>query len=120
MVYYCGEVIAAIKGRGSALPASIGPFIMFSSGVNSGLHVNFWRHRRIELDSCRLIPEDTGPIYLGIMMDDYGEVFAAFKGRGHALLATYFELVFLERFQMGQYPGFQDPACYVKIRTPQS
>ena len=42
------------------------------------------------------------------MMDDYGEVFAALKRRGHALLATYFELVFLERFQMGQYPGFRN------------
>jgi hypothetical protein len=85
----CHEVFGGFKCRVRALPASIdGLFIMFSSGSNSGLDDNFWRHRRTELDSCQLIPEDTGPIYFGIVMDDYGEVFAALKGRGHALLAT--------------------------------
>jgi hypothetical protein len=34
------------------------------------------------VDSYCLILEDTGPICLGKMMDDYGEVFAALKGSG--------------------------------------
>jgi hypothetical protein len=34
-----------------------------------------------ELDSCRLIREDNGPIRCGTMTDDYREVFAALKSR---------------------------------------
>jgi hypothetical protein len=86
-----GEVFAAFKGRGRALPASNWClFQSFSSGSISGF-LSFWRHhnrRCNKLDSCCLILEDTGPIRLGMMMDNYGEVFAALKGRGHALLAT--------------------------------
>ena len=84
------EVFATFKGRGRAHPASIGLFMTFSSGSESesGFVVNFWRHRRIELDSCCLILEDTDPIRLGTIMDNYGEVLAALRGRGHALLAT--------------------------------
>jgi hypothetical protein len=36
------------------------------------------------------------------MIDDFREVFAAFKGRAPG----YFELVNLKRFQVGQTPGF--------------
>jgi hypothetical protein len=40
------------------------------------------------------------------MIYNYGDVFAALKGRGHALTPGYLELVCLNRFQVGQYPGF--------------
>jgi hypothetical protein len=43
MVYDYGEVFATFKGRGRALPASIGLFIMFSSGSKSGFDINFCR-----------------------------------------------------------------------------
>jgi hypothetical protein len=45
---------------------------------------NHSRHQRTELEDCRLIPENTFQIYFGAMMDDYLEVFLAFKGQGRA------------------------------------
>jgi hypothetical protein len=79
------DVFAAIKGRGSALPASNW---YTSSGSNSVIPANFSRHQRTELDSCLLIPEYSGPVRFGTMMDDYRDVFAAIKGRGRALPAS--------------------------------
>jgi hypothetical protein len=79
------EEVEALKGRDCAPPAlNCGPFKSFSSGS----FLNLWRHRRSKLDSCRLILEVIDPIRLGTIMDDYGEVFAVFKDRGHALMAT--------------------------------
>jgi hypothetical protein len=78
----------------------IGLFRMFSS-----VDVNFWRHRRTELDSSRLIPEDTGPIRLGTIIDDYGEIFAALKGRSHALL-TILRIGLYKTFSSGSKSGF--------------
>jgi hypothetical protein len=66
----------------------IGLFTTFSSGSTSGFQVKLSRHRRTELDSCRLTPEYTGPIRFDTIMNDYLEVFAAFKGRGRALPAS--------------------------------
>jgi hypothetical protein len=39
-----------------------------------------------EIDCCRLILDDTDRIYFSTMMNDYGEVFATFKGGGSGSL----------------------------------
>jgi hypothetical protein len=56
-----------------------------------------------ELDSCRLIREDNGPIRFGTMTDDYREVFAALKSRGRAIPASNWSIS--NCFQVGQTPG---------------
>jgi hypothetical protein len=58
----------------------------FQVGQTPGFHCS--RHRRSELDGCRLIPEYPGPIRFGTITDDYREVFAAFERRGRALPAS--------------------------------
>jgi hypothetical protein len=45
-----------------------------------------------ELDIHHPIPVSTHRNYFGTMMDDYGDVFAAFKGRGRAFPASYWSV----------------------------
>jgi hypothetical protein len=69
------EVFAAFNGRGRALLASNWSI---SSGSNSGFVLTFGDIDELNsIHSCRLISEDIGPTHLGMKMDDYSEVFAA-------------------------------------------
>jgi hypothetical protein len=100
-----GEVFAAFKGRGRALPASNWSISKtFSSGSISGFHGNFSRHRRSELDCCRLLPEYSQLIRFSTMMDGHREVFAAFEGRGRALPASNWSIS--KTFSSGSNSGF--------------
>jgi hypothetical protein len=64
---------------------------------------NHSRHRRTELDSCRLIRKDIGPISFSTMKDDCRKVLGALKGRGCVLPASNWFIQ--NRFQVGQTPG---------------
>jgi hypothetical protein len=80
MVYDYGEVFVAFKSRGYAFPAS-------NSSIQNGQYPGFYTFGE-ELDDCRLNPEETSRIRLNMTMNDFVEVLADLKGRGHPLLAT--------------------------------
>jgi hypothetical protein len=77
-VFDYGKVFGALKCRGRAFVFEL----VGQTGIANAVVQSFCSIVPTELDSCRLILDDTDRIYFGTMMDDYGEVFAVFKGRG--------------------------------------
>jgi hypothetical protein len=62
------------------------------------------RHIDPDLPTMCLIPLYAGPIHFGTMMNDYREVFAAFKSRGRALPALNWSIS--KTFSSGSNSGF--------------
>jgi hypothetical protein len=87
---YC-KVSMAFKGRWSgSCSTSKWSIQNVFKWVKLRVDANFSRHQRTELDSCRFIPDNTDQTRFCTMMDEYYEVFGAFKCRGRA---PVFELV---------------------------
>jgi hypothetical protein len=53
----------------------------FERVQSSWYHLYFALHTIRDIDGLSPIPENTDQIYIGNMMDDYGEVVMAYKGR---------------------------------------
>jgi hypothetical protein len=101
MMHKNGEIFEALKCRGRAP--------VFELVGQTGIALTHWCRLFDPLFSLNSIGVSSfWKTLIGstsaLIRDDYGEVFAALKGRMSS--SPSYELVCLNRFQVGQYPGF--------------